>query len=110
MMISEGCRRSRRCHVSQNPPRCIRAGRGHGWTLGEAPVSEGLAGRFVRHLLGVPLERQVRTVPDALLKADLPDQATLVSGDDDHRAWFYGVGGQYPRWLGHSLGDQIVWD
>nr|WP_274517589.1 DUF2268 domain-containing putative Zn-dependent protease [Pseudomonas sp. GM18] len=32
---------------------CLRiAGPGYGWTLGEALVSEGLAGQFVRHLLG----------------------------------------------------------
>ncbi|XCY77627.1 DUF2268 domain-containing putative Zn-dependent protease [Pseudomonas sp. CBR-F] len=42
-----------RRHVVHEVHHCLRmAGPGYGWTLGEAMVSEGLAGQFVRQVLG----------------------------------------------------------
>ncbi|MGU3536452.1 DUF2268 domain-containing putative Zn-dependent protease [Methylobacterium sp. A54F] len=90
---------------------CLRmAGPGYGWTLGEALVSEGLAGRFVGRLFGTPPEPWECAVTDAVLDAHLPDAATLASSGHDHRAWFFGLGGRYPRWLGYTLGYRIVGD
>ena len=80
------------------------AGPGYGWTLGEALVSEGLAGQFVTRLFGTPPDPRECAVTDAVLEADLPDNATLISNGQDHRAWFDGFGGRYPRWLGYTLG------
>ncbi|TXN19224.1 hypothetical protein FV217_22095, partial [Methylobacterium sp. WL9] len=40
--------------VHEEGRQAIAAGTGYGWTLGEALVSEGLAGRFVSHLFGTP--------------------------------------------------------
>ncbi|TXN48328.1 hypothetical protein FV232_18940 [Methylobacterium sp. WL30] len=85
------------------------AGPGYGWTLGEALVSEGLAGRFVGHLFDSPPEPWECAVTDAELAANLPDDATLAGAGHDHRAWFFGAG-RYPRWLGYTLGYRIVGD
>lgn len=86
------------------------AGPGYGWTLGEALVSEGLAGQFVSRLFNSPPEPWECAVTDEVLAANLPDNATLVGNGHDHRAWFFGVGGRYPRWLGYTLGYRIVGD
>ena len=90
---------------------CLRmAGPGYGATLGETLVSEGLAGQFVRHLLGTPPEPWEAAVSDAVLAAHRPDSATLAGTDHDHGAWFFGRGGRHPRWLGYTLGYRIVGD
>lgn len=90
---------------------CMRmAGPGYGWTLGEALVSEGLAGRFVSHVFGSSPEPWECAVSDAVLKANLPDNATLIGNGHDHRVWFFGFGGTRPRWLGYTLGYRIVGD
>lgn len=97
--------------VAHEVHHCMRmAGPGYGWTLGEALVSEGLAGQFVHHLFGSPPEPWECAVADEVLKANLPDNATLTGTGHDHRAWFFGVGGRYPRWLGYTLGYRIVGD
>lgn len=97
--------------VAHEAHHCLRmAGPGYGWTLGEALVSEGLAGRFVSRLFGSPPEPWERAFTDDVLKANLPDNATLVGDGHDHRAWFFGFGGRYPRWLGYTLGYRIVGD
>lgn len=87
---------------------CLRmAGPGYGWTLGEALVSEGLAGQFVRHLLGSdpePWEHAVTTAE--LLRAPVDLQA-LESGYYNHSEWFFGSGA-HPKWLGYTLGYQMV--
>ncbi|TXN20120.1 MULTISPECIES: DUF2268 domain-containing putative Zn-dependent protease [Methylobacterium] len=97
--------------VAHEAHHCLRmAGPGYGWTLGEALVSEGLAGRFVSHLFGTPPEPWECAVTDAVLEANRPDNATLVANGHDHGAWFFGAGGRYPRWLGYTLGYRIVGD
>lgn len=97
--------------VAHEVHHCMRmTGPGYGWTLGEALVSEGLAGRFVSHLFGSPPEPWECAVSDEVLKAHLPDNPTLLSNGHDHRAWFFGVGGRYPRWLGYTLGYRIAGD
>jgi hypothetical protein len=97
--------------VAHEAHHCMRmAGPGYGWTLGEALVSEGLAGQFVSRLFSSPPEPWECAVTDEVLVANLPDNATLVGNGHDHRAWFFGLGGQYPRWLGYTLGYRIVGD
>lgn len=90
---------------------CLRmAGPGYGWTLGEALVSEGLAGQFVRRLFDTPPEPWECAVTDDALRANLPDDVTLAGTGHDHRTWFYGLGDSHPRWLGYTLGYRIVGD
>ena len=87
---------------------CLRmAGPGYGWTLGEALVSEGLAGQFVRHLLGSEPEPWECAVALDTLRSTHVDVKELASTNYDHRAWFFGSG-SYPRWLGYTLGYQMV--
>ncbi|MEM9344081.1 MAG: DUF2268 domain-containing putative Zn-dependent protease [Pseudomonadota bacterium] len=83
-------------------------GPGYGRTLGEALVSEGLAGRFVEHLYGAPPEPW----EDALSDEDLTDLAVLAAAwwttsDYDHGKWFFGQH-DYPRWAGYTLGYRLV--
>lgn len=97
--------------VAHEVHHCMRmAGPGYGSTLGEALVSEGLAGQFVSRLFGSPPEPWERAVTDEVLEANLPDDATLIGDGHDHRAWFFGLGERYPRWLGYTLGYRIVGD
>lgn len=87
---------------------CLRmAGPGYGWTLGEALVSEGLAGQFVRHLLGNDPEPWECAVTEAdLLRAPV-DVKSLESTHYNHSEWFFGFGA-HPKWLGYTLGYQMV--
>jgi hypothetical protein len=97
--------------VAHEAHHCMRmAGRGYGQTLGEALVSEGLAGRFAEHLFGTPPEPWERAVTPDVLKAHLPDADGLARKDYGHPAWFFGAGDRYPRWLGYTLGYEIVGD
>jgi len=88
---------------------CLRwDGPGYGRTLGEALVSEGLAGRFASILYDSPPEPWECAVAPADAAAHFPDAATLAASDYDHRAWFFGTGGTYPRWLGYTLGYLVA--
>ena len=83
-------------------------GPGYGRTLGEALVSEGLAGRFAAQLYGEAPEPW----EDALAEDDLADlahvaRARWTAADYDHAQWFFGQGG-YPRWAGYTLGYRLV--
>jgi len=87
---------------------CLRmAGPGYGWTLGEALVSEGLAGQFVGHLLGSEPEPWERAVTTSELLQTPIDPQTLDSTHYNHSEWFFGFGA-HPRWLGYTLGYQMV--
>ncbi len=83
---------------------------GHGKTLGEALVMEGLAGRFVLELYGGCGEPWELELPRSSLKrfaaAALPQ---LHSTQYDHGKWFFGDK-PYPRWVGYSLGWHLVGD
>lgn len=96
--------------VAHETHHCLRmAGPGYGWSLGEALVSEGLAGRFVQHLFGSEPELWECAVDDSTLKAHRPDAALLAARDYDHAAWFFGSD-SYPRWFGYTLGYRIAGD
>jgi uncharacterized protein YjaZ len=76
--------------------------------LGEVLVSEGLAGRFVGRLFGSPPEPWERAVDDEALRVNHPDLEALRSTTYDHATWFLGAEGLRPRWLGYTLGYEIV--
>jgi hypothetical protein len=95
--------------VAHEVHHCLRmAGPGYGRALGEALVSEGLAGRFVGRLFGNAPEPWERAVDHNILRANRPDAASLASTSYNHAAWFFGTGGERPRWLGYTLGYEIV--
>ncbi|HAF4828608.1 TPA: DUF2268 domain-containing protein [Salmonella enterica] len=82
-------------------------GPGYGSTLGEALVSEGLAGHFSLELFGgeaEPWERlQFHTIK--------PYRPQMLENwhrtDYNHNAWFYGTG-DFPRWLGYTVGFNLI--
>lgn len=87
---------------------CMRmAGPGYGWTLGEALVSEGLAGQFVRKLFGNDPEPWEKAFTQEQLYSGSVDFVALTTDDYDHSEWFFGSGSK-PRWLGYSLGYEMV--
>ncbi|QJD17170.1 DUF2268 domain-containing putative Zn-dependent protease [Paracoccus sanguinis] len=80
-------------------------GPGYGRTLGEALVSEGLAGQFVREVLGGPPDPWDQTpVAEGLAKRAI---AEWSRPGYDHGAWFFGQG-ELRRWVGYGLGARIV--
>lgn len=87
---------------------CLRmAGPGYGHTLGEALVTEGLAGQFVRRLMGTPPEPWECAVAPEVLQAALPSAEDLASTNYDHAVWFFGTASQ-PCRFGYTLGYQIA--
>ena len=96
--------------VAHEVHHCLRmAALSYGATLGEALVSEGLAGQFVSRLFQTAPKPWECAVDEASLRAHYPSDAELGSTEYDHNAWFYGTKGQrYPRWLGYTLGFRIV--
>ncbi len=68
-------------------------------TLGEAIVAEGLAGRFVQHVLGTPPEPWESGFSSAELDHWTPSRAILDRSGYDHDAWFFGTDEQ-PMWIG----------
>jgi uncharacterized protein YjaZ len=100
-----------RRQVAHEAHHCMRnAAIGYGETLGEALVSEGLAGRFVEHLFGTAPEPWESAADEAVLRAHLPNGALLSSSDYNHATWFYGQDARLPRWIGYTLGYRIVGD
>jgi len=98
-----------RRQVAHEAHHCLRnAGPGYGLTLGEAFVSEGLAGHFVHRLYGTPPEPWECALAEGAALRRLPDDAALAETGYDHAGWFFGVGGRHPRWLGYTLGYAIV--
>lgn len=95
--------------VAHEVHHCLRMARlGYGRTLGEALVSEGLAGHFTGWLFGNPPEPWECALDEDRLRAHWPDAASLDDDAYDHNSWFYGTGGHRPRWLGYSLGYAMV--
>lgn len=83
---------------------------GYGSTLGDALVSEGLACHFVRELYANDREPWERALP----REELGQYARLARSmadrtDYSYVAWFFGEG-DLPRWLGYTLGWEIVSD
>jgi hypothetical protein len=98
-----------RRQVAHEVHHCLRhAGPGYGNSLGEALVSEGLAGHFVTRLFATPPEPWEQAVAATAALRLFPSAHTLASTDYDHGEWFFGTGGKFPRWLGYTLGYMVV--
>ncbi len=98
-----------RRQVAHEVHHCLRmSGPGYGRTLGEAVVSEGLAGHFVRLLYDNSPEPWECGLGEDELKQHLPGREDLHATEYDHAAWFFGAGGRRPRWVGYSLGYVLV--
>lgn len=82
-------------------------GPGYGTTLGEALVSEGLAGRFVHELYGPPEEPWEIAVPRDQLRNYVEEIRDGWSLPHDQDAWFFGTADK-PRWLGYTYGYTLV--
>lgn len=82
-------------------------GPGYGRTLGEALISEGLAGRFAQEVFdGQP--EPWETVEASVLWPHVPRARREWSNARYvHEEWFFGSAA-LPRWLGYSLGYQLV--
>ena len=81
---------------------------GYGRTLGEAIVSEGLAGRFVQELFGGEGEPWDRALTEEQFAALLPRlRQDLKAERYNHAAWFFGRG-DLPRWAGYGFAWEIV--
>ncbi|AJE47661.1 DUF2268 domain-containing protein [Celeribacter indicus] len=81
-------------------------GPGYGATLGEALVSEGLAGQFSYALYGPPVEPW-DALPMNEVRAHFDRAAEDWTSGYDHARWFFGTG-DLPRWLGYSIGYLLV--
>ncbi len=83
---------------------------GYGETLGEALVSEGLAGHFVVQALGtVPEPWEQAVGPEELMHWARRALLDWRRADYDHTDWFFGHG-EKPLWLGYALGFALVAD
>ncbi|MBB3442089.1 DUF2268 domain-containing putative Zn-dependent protease [Rhizobium sp. BK379] len=84
-------------------------GPGYGNSLGEALVSEGLAGHFAQEIYGGPLEPWERLPRDEIRKYVTHAAGEWDSRSYDHEAWFFGTA-DFPGQLGYSMGFQLVAD
>lgn len=83
------------------------AGPGYGVTLGEAMVSEGLAGHFVLELFGGEPEPWESINSDIVQSYNSQFKAFWDRTDYDHNRWFFGTG-DLPQWLGYTAGFNLV--
>ena len=82
-------------------------GPGYGETLGEALVSEGLAGFFARELTGAP-PAPWETVPTSELEPfHKRANEEWNNPDYNHWEWFFGSA-DFPRWVGYGIGHMIA--
>lgn len=80
-------------------------GPGYGRSLGDALVSEGLAGHFVLQVLGgKPDPWDATTAVPGLARRAMNEWARL---DYDHPRWFLGKG-DIRKWAGYGLGHRLV--
>ncbi|QFT58946.1 hypothetical protein FIU94_08920 [Sulfitobacter sp. THAF37] len=81
-------------------------GPGYGSTLGEALVSEGLAGHFAQQLYGGPPEMWETSLDGQDLSEAARDAAAAWYDDAyDHAGWFFGSD---PAWRGYGLGFALI--
>lgn len=80
-------------------------GPGYGKSLGDALVSEGLAGHFVLQVLGGKPDPWDAVMPaPGLARRAMNEWARL---DYDHPRWFMGKG-DIRKWAGYGLGHRLV--
>ncbi|WP_004580313.1 DUF2268 domain-containing putative Zn-dependent protease [Marinobacter nanhaiticus] len=83
-------------------------GPGYGQTLGEALVSEGLAGHFCRLLYGsAPEPWESALSGNELIDCAMRAKERWSEHAYRHGEWFFGQG-PLPRWAGYSLGYALV--
>ncbi|WP_288473254.1 DUF2268 domain-containing putative Zn-dependent protease [uncultured Pantoea sp.] len=83
------------------------SGPGYGLTLGEALVSEGLAGHFSIELLGGEPEPW-ETLRTEIIHSYTPQFHEWWDRTDyNHSDWFFGAG-SLPRWLGYTAGFHLI--
>lgn len=83
-------------------------GPGYGTTLGEALVSEGLAGHFCRQLYSsAPELWEAALSREELAACAEKAQQSWHDPHYHHGAWLFGHG-HLPRWVGYSLGYSLV--
>lgn len=70
-------------------------------------MSEGLAGRFAQELFGGPPEPWERLSNDEIRPHVKLAEKEWDRADYNHEGWFFGRG-DLPRWLGYSLGFQLI--
>jgi len=75
--------------------------------LGEALVAEGLACHFAQEVFGEPLEPWEALPEEQIFPHIAQANQDWAKKDYDHSAWFFGTS-DLPRWLGYSLGYQLV--
>lgn len=80
-------------------------GPGYGKSLGEALVSEGLAGHFVLQVLGGKPDPWDATNPSSGLTRRASNEWSRLGFD--HAEWFQGKG-KIRKWSGHGLGHRLV--
>lgn len=80
-------------------------GPGYGKSLGEALVSEGLAGHFVLQVLGGSPDPWDAVAPSESLVRQAQNE--WARRDYDHAEWFFGKG-KIRRWSGYGLGHRLV--
>lgn len=81
-------------------------GPGYGNSLGEALVSEGLAGHFVLKVLGGKPDPWDAVTPAAGLTRRAMNEWSQLGYD--HDAWFLGGSRTIRRWTGHGLGYRLL--
>ncbi len=82
-------------------------GPGYGKTLGEALVSEGLAGHFAQEAFGGEREPWEQLPVSILRTYVLKAKAAWQSPDYSHAEWFFGSQ-EFPAWVGYSLGYELI--
>lgn len=84
---------------------------GYGATLFEAMVSEGLADHFSIEVAGIDPPIWTAALSE-VQEAEWRERAAETWADSpyDHGLWFFGIGGEVPRWAGYTIGFQIVQD
>lgn len=82
-------------------------GPGYGKTLGEALISEGLAGHFAQEVYGGPREPWEQLTASSLRPYGLKAHAEWDCVNYNHAEWFFGSQ-NFPRWVGYSLRYQLV--
>ncbi|WP_157994783.1 DUF2268 domain-containing putative Zn-dependent protease [Paracoccus tegillarcae] len=80
-------------------------GPGYGKSLGEALVSEGLAGHFVLQVLGGKPDPRDATTPSAGTARRAMSEWSRLSYD--HAEWFFGRG-KIRKWSGYGLGHRLI--
>lgn len=79
--------------------------------LKESVIAEGLAVQFETEVWGGEPSAWAKALTDdqiSMYKEMFLNEISSPGAKYDHGAWFYGTTGQYPRWMGYSLGFHIV--